>query len=44
MDQGRGVVFYESFDEKMYGKSLSVIFFLETALKRRLIATETEIK
>ena len=44
MGQGRGGRFLGTFDEKMYGKSLSVIFFLEAVFKRRLTAAETEIK
>ena len=44
MGQVRGGRFYESFDEKMYGKSLSIVFFLEATLKRRLTTTEIEIK
>ena len=38
-----GCSFLEAFDEKIYGHSLSIIF-LEDALKRQSIATETEIK
>ena len=40
MGEGRGGSFLETFDEKMYGYSVSVIF-LEAVLKRQPAATET---
>ena len=52
MGQVSGSCFGETFDEKMYGHlnvkyldvySLSVIFFLKAALKRRPRVTEAEI-